>query len=82
VTVHDGNHVAVSGAVVTGNWSGGASGSTSCTTGSNGQCSMTKNLSKRAAGSATYTVTNITKSGYTYSSAGNDVPASVTMARP
>lgn len=82
VTVHDGNHNPLSGAVVSGNWSGGTSGSTSCTTGSNGQCTMTKNLSKRAASSATYTITNITKSGYSYSSSGNEDSTAETVNRP
>jgi hypothetical protein len=87
ITVHDANHAALSGAQVSGNWSAG--GSSTCTTGSNGSCSVTlSNLSKTRNPSVTYTVSNVTKSGYTYQSGSNHDPdgdsngTSITINRP
>ena len=40
IRVHNATHGAVSGVVVTGVWSNGATGSASCTTGSNGTCTV------------------------------------------
>jgi hypothetical protein len=45
----------------------------SCTTGTNGQCSVSATL-KSNVSSVTYTVTNLTKSGYFYDAAGNSDP--------
>jgi hypothetical protein len=72
VAVHSGSsHDGVSSAMVTGTWSAAASGTGTCTTGSGGTCQLSiDNLRKRDA-SATFTVTAITVSGATYSSAQN-----------
>jgi hypothetical protein len=60
--LEDGTNAPASGDTVTGNWSGGASGSTSCSTDSNGICTV----SKAAKGSsATFTVTDITNASGT-----------------
>lgn len=59
ITVHNSSHAPVSGAVVAGSWSGGFSGSASCTTNGSGQCSLaTGNIAKRN-GSVTFTVTGV-----------------------
>jgi len=72
IAVHDANHAPVSGATVTGNWSNGSSGSSSCTTNSNGVCNVNKSSLRRSnVASVQFTVTNVTKSGVTYSSAAN-----------
>ncbi len=72
ITVHNANHSPVSGAKVTGSWSNGSSGSSSCTTNSSGVCSVNKSgLRRNSVASVQFTVTNITKSGTTYSSAAN-----------
>lgn len=60
----------VSGASVTGNWSNGFTGSASCTTGSDGRCSVsTGNIHNRNS-SVTFTVTNVTGS-LTYDPSAN-----------
>ncbi len=66
ITVHNSSHAPVNGAVVTGSWSGGFSGSASCTTDSSGQCSvMTGNIAKKN-GSVTFTVTGVAHATLTY----------------
>jgi hypothetical protein len=67
IRVHNGTHGAVSGVVLTGVWSNGASGSASCTTAANGSCTVqSTKLSRAAVASATFTVTAATRSGWTY----------------
>src|SRR4030095_5255865 len=62
ITVHNSVHNGLSGATVTGTWSGGLTGSGSCTTNAAGQCIVqTGNLSRNRA-SVTFTVTHITRS--------------------
>lgn len=88
ITVHDSNHSPVASATVTGAWSGGPTGSASCTTNSNGQCTVQRNLSKNRFASATFAVTNITTSGYTYDPNANHDPdgdsdgTTITVNRP
>lgn len=87
ITLHDGNHGPVSGATVSGAWSDGYSGNSSCTTGTNGQCGVTSgNIPKRKT-SATFTVTNVS-GALTYQSSSNHDPdgdsngTSITVFRP
>ena len=80
VAVHDASHLAYSGATVTGTWSGGYSGTSSCTT-AGGQCAVaTGNINKRKT-SATFTVTAIAGPSLAYQPAGNHATA-VTVNRP
>ena len=72
IYVHDANHNPVAGAQVTGNWSNGGTGT--CTTDSTGKCSVTKSNIPRNTTSITFTVTNTTKTGFTYASAANHEP--------
>jgi hypothetical protein len=74
ITLHDANHNPVANATVSGNWSNGASGTGSCTTNSNGQCSVSKNDIARAKSSVTFTVNNVSRSGFTYNSNNNHDP--------
>ena len=74
VTVHDANHNPVANAMVSGNWSNGASGTASCTTGSNGQCSVSISGISKAKNSVTFTVNNITRASSTYAAANNHDP--------
>jgi hypothetical protein len=74
ITVHDANHIPVSNATVSGSWSNGSSGSSSCVTNGAGQCAVSKNSLKNNVSSVTFTVTNVTASGKTYSSAANHDP--------
>ncbi|HEX6288617.1 MAG TPA: S8 family serine peptidase [Herpetosiphonaceae bacterium] len=87
-TVHDASHGAIANATVTGSWSGGITGTGTCTTNASGQCSVTSgNISTKNA-SATFTVTNVTQASYTYQSSSNHDPdgdsngTAITVARP
>jgi hypothetical protein len=79
----------VPGAVVTGSWSAGASGTGTCTTSNDGVCTISSaKLSKADVASATFTITNLTKAGSTYEPASNhDVDGgsngtTITVLRP
>ena len=74
ITVHDANHNPVANATVTGNWSNGATGTATCTTGSNGQCSVSKSGIGNGKSRVTFTVNNVTRSNFTYASASNHDP--------
>jgi hypothetical protein len=75
IYVHDTNHTPLSGVTVSGSWSNGTSGTSSCTTDSAGKCQVSKNgLARRTVASVTFSVTNLTKTGYTYNSAANHDP--------
>jgi len=74
VYVHDASHALVSGAVVTGTWSGGASGTATCTTGRKGQCSLTSQKAPGSAASITFTVTDVSDTGYGYDASANHDP--------
>jgi hypothetical protein len=88
IAVHDSVDAALSGAIVSGTWSGGYSGTGSCTTDASGTCSVsTANVANNKA-NVTFTVSNVTKSGYSYNPAANhDVDGgtngtSITVAKP
>ena len=72
ITIHDAANGPVSGAVVSGTWSTGGSGS--CTTGTGGTCSISRNNIPGSAASTTFTVTGVTKSGSSYAAASNHDP--------
>jgi thermitase len=74
VTVHSTDHLAVAGAVVTGTWSGGATGSATCTTGAAGTCVIVSSSLRKKDGVATFTVTGVTAGGLVYSASQNHDP--------
>ncbi len=76
ITIVDANGAAISGAKVD-----GAFGTkvVTCTTGTSGTCSVSISLKKNAT-SVTYTVTNVTATGYTYD-AGANVETSITVTK-
>lgn len=74
ITIHDANHNPLANATVSGNWSNGASGTASCTTGSNGQCTVSKSGISNGTSSVTFTVNNVTRTNFTYASASNHDP--------
>jgi hypothetical protein len=78
VLIHDAAQKPVSGALVTGKF-GSALRSTSCTTGSTGVCTLTK--SKLKSTSVSFSVTGVTRSGFTYDPSLN-VKTTVTVAKP
>ena len=88
ITVHDANHNPVANATVSGTWSNGASGTASCTTASNGRCSVGLSDISKGQGSVTFTVNNIARAASTYTSANNHDPdsdsngVSIVVARP
>src|SRR5688572_22955065 len=71
--VHDSDHAAVSGATVTGLWSGGVSGTGSCTTDATGSCSILSASIANSKKNATFTVTGVTHS-LTYAASDNHDP--------
>jgi len=84
VLIHDAAHAPVSGARVTGKFSG-ALKSTSCTTGSTGVCTVTRSKLKTAA--ASFTVSGVTHSTLTYAASNNHDPdggdgKTVSVAKP
>lgn len=74
----------VANATVSGSWD--VAGSSSCTTNSSGLCSMT--VVRLRSSSATFTVSNVSASGYTYDAGANTDPdgdsngTSITILRP
>jgi PKD repeat protein len=70
VTVLDGNGQPLSGAKVTGRWSGVVSGNVSGTTASNGSIRLQSGTT-RSRGTFTFTVTGVTRSGSTYDASLN-----------
>ena len=77
ITVRDGAGAAVANAVVSGGWTVGAPDT--CSTGPAGTCAVTSdNLNSRNVSSVTFTVTGVTRAGYTYTPAAT----SVTVSRP
>jgi hypothetical protein len=76
ITVHDASDTPIAGVTVTGSWSNGATGSSSCVTDVNGQCTVTKTNLRTTTNSVTFTVTNATHASYTYQSSANHDPES------
>ncbi len=74
VKVTNGAEQPVSGAKVTGTWSNGATGGGSCTTATNGTCTIIKNNIRRNVPSVRFTVNNVTRSGWTYNAGLNHDP--------
>jgi hypothetical protein len=72
IAVHSGAEALVPGAVVTGTWRGGASGSGSCTTSAAGFCSVTTgNINIKKSGTATFSITSVSHPNYTYQASSN-----------
>jgi hypothetical protein len=73
VTVHDSGHSPVPNVTVTGDWTGASfnGGSNTCITDGSGQCSVSTGNIKNTS-SVTYTVTNLSGTGYTYDAGANE----------
>ena len=88
VTGHTGEHTPVAGATVTGVWTGGAEGSATCTTNSDGECNVTSGNLSQVSASATWTVEQVTHSTLSYEFTGNHDPdgdstgTSITLLKP
>ncbi|MEW5828512.1 MAG: S8 family serine peptidase [Chloroflexota bacterium] len=81
ISIVDADGAPVSGAVVSGAWSGGYSGSASCTTNTSGLCSVTVSTIRTNKTYVTFTVSNVTATGYVYDPAAN-LETSITLYRP
>lgn len=71
VTIHDASHTPVSGALVSGTWSGGYSGQVSGTTDSNGTVSFSTGSIAKRNGSVTFTVSGGTHASLSYDATAN-----------
>ena len=74
IRVHDEGEAAIANAAVSGSWTNGASGSSSCTTDGSGQCSVTKNNISKHSSSATFTVDTVSHADYDYDEVDNHDP--------
>jgi len=74
ITVHDASHNPIANATVSGSWSNGASGTASCTTGTNGQCSVSISNISNGSHSVTLTINNVTHATFAYISGSNHDP--------
>jgi hypothetical protein len=90
VNVHDYMHIGnVDGATVSASWSDGVAGETSCETDTNGQCSLTADVTKKNLKKVSLSVTDVSLVDSDYvSSANHDVDGgdsdgtSITISRP
>lgn len=88
ITALDNNGSSVANANVSGDWSGGTSGSASCTTDGSGVCSVTSAKIKNRRGSVTFTVSGISHATLTYNAAANTDPdgdsdgTTITVSKP
>jgi subtilisin family serine protease/PKD repeat protein len=74
VQVHDTSEKVIAGATVTGEWSDGASGTSTAVTDRRGACKVSSTSMSKSTPSATFTVTGVSKSGYGYDSNANHDP--------
>jgi hypothetical protein len=86
IRIRSATETAVPGATVSGTWSTGAS--MTCTTGKNGNCTVTMSAIPRTTLSVTFSVTNVARSGWVYLPSANHDPeadsdgTSITVSRP
>ena len=81
VTVIDNSGEPVPDATVTGRWSNGTNGTSSCTTNGSGQCLLSKSNLKSNTNSVTLTVDNIAHTAYSYDSGSNTI-TEITVTKP
>lgn len=74
ITIHDQQENPIAGALVSGEWSNGTTGTGSCTTDLNGQCALTRANVRNSVASVTFTVTNVAHSSFTYAPENNHDP--------
>jgi subtilisin len=81
ITIRDSTGALVSGATVTGSWSGGASGSDSCTTNGTGTCTVSVSGILKRTGSVTWTVSDVTHLEFEYAP-GSNTANSIVVSKP
>ena len=76
ILVEDDAGISVPNATVTGSWSAGANGSSTCVTGGTGQCDVSKSGINTKNSSVIFTVTGVSHASYTYQPGDNFNPDS------
>ena len=79
IKVHDATHAAQGGVAVSGPWSG-ILGTNSCTTDSNGTCSVSAR--EKNTGDVSFTVTGMSGSGIKYNPVSNEVDSEISVTIP
>jgi subtilisin family serine protease len=74
IEVHDSSHSPVSGVTVTGEWSGGYSGTSTCTTDGSGRCQVSTGGISKKQGTVMFSVSDAARAGYTYNASSNHDP--------
>jgi hypothetical protein len=74
ITVVDQNGAPVTNAIVSGAWSGGATGTGSCLTDGSGKCTILRLLIRNSTPSVTLTVTGVSADGFAYDPGANADP--------
>jgi hypothetical protein len=74
IAVHASDHSPVSGVTVTGGWSDGYSGTSSCMTDGSGRCQVTTGSISKKKGSVDFGVSSAARAGYTYEPSSNHDP--------
>ena len=88
IYAHADAHSVLKGVRVTGSWTGGYTGTSTCTTDTRGRCQVSSAAMPKTVASASFTVVNATRSGYAYLQANNHDPdgdsdgTTITIARP
>jgi PKD repeat protein len=72
VVIHDRSHGGVANATVTGSWNDGSTAS--CTTSTSGQCVVSRSGIPKKTNSASFSVTNVTRSPFVYAPAADHDP--------
>ncbi|GAB4577547.1 MAG: hypothetical protein Fur0022_02780 [Anaerolineales bacterium] len=74
ITIHNASHNPLAGVMVTGTWSNGTTGNSSCVTDINGQCIVSKTGLRTTTNSVIWTITNATHPSFSYQPASNHDP--------
>jgi subtilisin family serine protease len=74
IMIHTASEAPLANATVSGRWSNGASGTASCVTNASGVCQVAKSGLGSSVASVKFSVTNVTRSSFTYTAAANHDP--------
>ena len=74
IGIHDATHKAVVGATISGAWSNGTSGTSTCVTVTSGRCTVSKTGLVASTGSVRFNVKTVAAPGYVYAPARNHDP--------
>jgi hypothetical protein len=74
ITIHNSGENPVANATVNGSWSSGATGTGSCVTNLNGQCTISRNNLRGSINSITFSVSSVTHDSNSYQPGSNHDP--------